>query len=354
MTSLPKRIRDRILSWYSRHGRDLPWRQTGNPYFIWVSEIMLQQTRVDTALPYYQRFVSTFPDVKALARAPLQEVLKSWENLGYYARARHLHHAAKIVAGEMGGRVPDSWEALTRLPGVGSYTAGAILSIAYGQKVPAVDANAFRVISRWFAVEGALSRKEVDRSILRLAEELMPCDQPGRFNQAVMDFGALVCLPKKPSCSLCSVRDLCQCFRLGMQDRLPARKKRDPLLHRKMTAGIIADADGRILIVRRPGKGLLGGLWKFPGGENDPPETLEESLRRGVFNELGMCIEVQEAIGSIKHAYTHFRISLNAFRCVTKNGKPKSSGCDDRQWVAFKDLMNYPLSKAERKIIELL
>jgi A/G-specific adenine glycosylase len=344
-------IADRILNWYAHHHRDLPWRHTRNPYFIWVSEIMLQQTQVNTVIPYYHRFLSHFPTVEALANASLQEVLKVWENMGYYARARHLHAAAIEIKTKMGGEIPRTWDELIRLPGIGSYTAAAIMSIAFGEKVPVVDGNVRRLFSRLFCLQEPISQSLTQRRIHELASEMIPGEDPGHFNQGIMELGATTCTPRRPSCSICPLQDFCLAFKEGLQDALPVSKKRKPLPHRHGTAAIIGDELGRLLIVQRPNHGLLGGLWKFPGGLSEPEETLEKALRRTVREDLGIGIKVQEAVTSAEHAYTHFRITLHAFRCAWQNGKLRALGCNRYRWVNPPELANFPFSKADRKII---
>ncbi len=347
-------ISDRILSWYTRHKRDLPWRKTRNPYFIWVSEVMLQQTQVDTVIPYYQRFLKQFPTIEALARASLQEVLKAWENMGYYARARHLHAAAREVANRMGGKIPKTWDELIRLPGIGTYTASAILSFAFNKRFPTVDGNARRVLSRLYAIQEPIDERRTQQKIHELATKMIPSEDPASFNHGIMELGATICKPQRPSCKTCPVQDLCLAFQKGLHETLPIMRERKPLRHKEMTAAVIRDKRGRMLIVQRPNKGLLGGLWKFPGGERAPDETLQQGLCRRVREELGIEIEVEESLTSVDHAYTHFRITLHAFRCARRNGKPRAIGCDKVQWVKLDRLDDFPFSRADRKVIEAL
>jgi len=344
-------IAERILEWFAEKRRDLPWRDTANPYFIWVSEVMLQQTQVDTVIPYYHRFLSRFPTVESLAEASLQEVLKAWENMGYYARARHLHAAAREIAGSMDGRVPSTYEELIGLPGIGSYTASAILSFAFGERRPAVDGNTRRVVCRLFSIQDSVDQPKTKKRILDLATDMISSVDPAGFNHAVMDLGATVCTPRNPSCPICPVQGACLAFEQGNQEALPVTRKKKPIPHKHMTAGIVTDGQGRLLIIQRPNRGLLGGLWKFPGGFKGSEETLEQSLKRRAREELGIRIEVQEALASIEHAFTHFRITLHAFRCQWRTGNPKVLDCQDYQWSIPKHFSYFPFSKADRKII---
>jgi A/G-specific adenine glycosylase len=344
----------RILKWYKRNSRHLPWRTTRNPYHIWISEVMLQQTQVETVIPYYHRFLTRFPTVETLAAASLQDVLKTWENLGYYARARHLHSAAREIMARTSGTIPDNEKELLRLPGIGTYTAAAILSIAFGQRVPAVDGNVRRVLCRLFAIRDPLEESKTLRHIHELASDLVPPKTSSRFNQGIMDLGATICTPRNPSCALCPVQESCLALDLGLQDALPVTRKRGPLPYRQMTAGVLCDDLGRLLIVRRPFRGLLGGLWKLPGGEKGTGKGLKNSLILEIHKELGIGVRVGEKITAVKHAYTHFRITLHAFRCSLKKGEPSAIKCESWQWIDPKNLADVPFSNVDRKIMAFL
>lgn len=346
------RIPERILSWYDLHQRDLPWRHTRDPYFIWVAEVMLQQTQVETVIPYYRRFLSRFPTIQSLAKATLQEVLKTWENMGYYARARHLHRASREIMKEMRGEIPRSWDELIRLPGVGSYTASAILSFAFGERVPTVDSNVKRVIARLFCVQDPINKSRAKERINRLAAQLIPKENPDRFNQGIMELGAILCIPRTPSCPTCPVQGECSALERELQTKLPVTGKRKTVPHKTGTAALIRGDQGRLLIVQRPINGLLGGLWKFPGGFTGPGEGMEEGLRRSVREELGVEIGLLGPFTSVKHAYTHFRMTLQVFLCVLRSGKPKALGCSRWQWVEPQKLAPFPFSRADQKIME--
>jgi A/G-specific adenine glycosylase len=314
---------------------------------------MLQQTQVETVIPYFERFLSRFPSVEMLAAASQDDVLKTWENMGYYARARNLHQAAGEIVKRFNGRLPDTWDELTGLPGIGTYTAGAILSIAFGQAVPAVDGNVKRLMSRLFAIKEPLENGATQGIVRALAEELVPSKDPGGFNQALMDMGANVCTPRQPRCSRCPVSTDCEAHRDGLQDLLPLVKKRGPLPHAHVTAAVIWDESRRLLITQRPDRGLLGGLWKLPGGpQRADEEPLKQSLRTQVLEELGVRIQVGKPITSVKHAYTHFRITLHAFDCTHRAGKPKALGCPDWRWAKPGQLNTFAFSKADREIIK--
>jgi A/G-specific adenine glycosylase len=309
---------------------------------------------VDTVIPYYHLFLNRFPTLESLAGAPFDRVLKTWENMGYYARARNLHRAAGIVMEEMGGEIPQSYDALLKLPGVGDYTASAILSIAFGQCFPTVDGNVKRVICRLFSIRDPLNLGATMRCIRKLASDLVPKKRPGLYNQGIMELGAVLCTPRKPSCRACPVSDLCSAHKEGFEERLPVTVKRPPLPHRQMTAAVISDKKGRLLMVRREAEGLLGGLWKFPGGEAVAGEDLKHALKRTVQEELGVEIRVTESLCSVRHAYTHFRITLHAFRCLLMSDRPKVESSKPWRWIAPGDLTLVPFSRADRKIIEAI
>lgn len=343
-------MRRRLCAWYARHARDLPWRRTKNPYAIWVSEVMLQQTRVATAVPYFKRFLRRFPDVRALARAPLDAVLKTWEGLGYYGRARNLHCAARTVVSDWGGELPRASQDLLRLPGIGRYTAGAIASIAFGLDEPVLDGNVTRVLCRVFRVDKAPASAKTQRRLWTLARRLIPAGRAGLLNQSLMDLGATVCTPRHSACPRCPLEDLCLAHARGEGEKLPVKVRRKPIPHYEVSAGVVWKR-GRILIDRRPSEGLLGGLWEFPGGRCLAGETLEECVVREIREELGIRVRVRRPLVTVKHAYSHFRITLHVFECDHSSGRPKAIACAAWKWVRPKDLDRFAFPQANRKVI---
>ncbi len=350
---LSRKIANQVIEWYLEQQRDLPWRRTQDPYAIWISEVMLQQTQVETVIPYYRRFLSRFPKVGVLAEARLQEVLKVWENLGYYSRARNMHEAAGEIVRRYNGRIPDSMEGLRKLPGIGPYIAAAILCFAFGGQVPTVEANVNRVLCRLYGIRTPLEQARTRKMIYGLAAGLVPRKDPSSFNQGLMDLGATVCTPRKPACSQCPLAGHCESRKLGVQEALPLKGKKGPLPHKRMTAAIIMDRKRRFLIVQRPPRGLLGGLWKFPGGECRAGETLDGALKRTVKEELGIRAYVKRPLASVNHTYTHFHTTLHGFHC-RRVGEPESPGCYRWEWAAMPDLGGLPFSKVDRKIMEAM
>ncbi len=344
----------RLLRWFAAEARDLPWRHDHSPYRVWLAEVMLQQTQVDTVVPYYERFLARFPTVEALAAAPLEEVLKLWEGLGYYARARNLHAAARQIAAQHGGQIPDTFEALLTLPGVGRYTAGAVASIAFGQDTPAVDGNVRRVLARAFAVREDVSRSSTQRELEALAQSLLPLGKAGAFNEALIELGATVCTPRAPHCDRCPLRALCQAYATGEQEELPVRRPRKRTPHYDVAAAVTIDTDGRVLVAQRNADDMLGGLWEFPGGKREDGETLPECLVREMREELDVEVEVGELLTVVKHAYTHFRITLHAFHCRVASGAPRCLDCAAFRWVPPAELDALPMSVADRKIAQVV
>ncbi len=347
-------LQDALIRWFEAHRIPHPWRQTGDPYAIWVSEIMLQQTQVATVIPYYERFLARFPTVETLAAAPLDDVLKLWEGLGYYSRARNLHRAAQKVVENFGGQFPQTMEGLLSLPGIGPYTAGAVGSIAFGLDVPVLDGNVIRVLARLFNVEDDVTEGATRRELWALAERLVPPGRAAAWNEGLMELGQAICTPRSPVCDACPVAVFCEARALGVQEARPVRKPRKRTPHHDVTAGVIYGADGRILITQRLPDKMLGGMWEFPGGKRDPGEMLAACLRREIREELGIEIEVGPQLTVIKHGYTHFRITLYVFECQHTDGQPQVLEVADWAWVTLDEMDAYAFSVTDQKIIAAL
>ncbi len=315
---------------------------------------MLQQTQIATVIPYYRQWMARLPTVRDLAAADLDEVLKLWEGLGYYSRARNLHAAAHTVVERFGGELPGTVAELRTLKGIGPYTAGAIASIAFGQRAPLLDGNVIRVFSRLLDLEKDVTATATRKELWQLAAQMVPQERPGAYNQALMELGQRICTPAAPDCHRCPVAAHCLSKQRGTQLERPMRPPRKNIPHYHVAAAVIWRDDGRFLIARRPLDGLLGGLWEFPGGKQDPGESLPDTLRREIREELALEIAVGAPLVSVKHAYTHFRITLHAFHARHVGGAPQHLGVADHAWVTLGDLDKYAFARTDRKIIASL
>jgi A/G-specific adenine glycosylase len=346
-------ISKKLLVWYGTNKRDLPWRGHPDPYHVWVSEIMAQQTRLETVIPFYRRWIERFPDIQSLARAELGEALVLWEGLGYYSRARNLHRAAQEVVDRYGGELPQDIKILRKLPGIGRYTAGAIASLAFGQDEPLVDGNVKRVLARLYNLQEAVDSTAGEKRIWTLAGDLLPSGKAADFNQALMDLGALVCMPRSPDCTTCPLASDCQANRLGLQEKLPHRKPNAAVPHHIVTGAVIRKGD-KVLLARRPPGGLLGGMWEFPGGKQEEGEDLPACLQREIHEELGVKITIGKELGVFRHAYTHFKVTLHAFECHLNGSQPTPREGQEIRWARLSELADFPMGKIDRQISNTL
>jgi A/G-specific adenine glycosylase len=311
---------------------------------------MLQQTRVEAVVPYYERWIARFPTLESLTVASQEEVLYIWEGLGYYSRARNIHAAARIVLNEYNGEIPHDVKTLRQLPGIGAYTAAAISSIAFGQDEAALDGNVRRVLARAFDIEAPLGSKDAESRFRNLLSDGLPYGRASDYNQALMDLGATICLPRAPSCSLCPLNDICRAYALGIQKERPVRRAKLQIPHYIVTAAVIRQGK-EVLIARRPEEGLLGGLWEFPGGKLLNGEDLTAGLKREITEELAITVNVNKPLGVYHHAYTHYRITLHAFECFLANGdEPTLREHSALAWVFPNQLDKYPMGKVDRQI----
>lgn len=335
----------RLLNWYSQHGRTLPWRRHTDPYAVWVSEIMLQQTRVETVIPYFERWMKTFPTIEKLAKASEQDVLNAWEGLGYYGRARNLYKAAKIVLEEHNGKLSRNLDELRALPGIGRYTAGAIASMAFGMDEPTLDGNLRRVFTRVFDISEPADSSAGEKKLWGLTAKYLPKGQAGEYNQALMDLGATICIPKNPHCMICPLMRLCKARQAGTQEKRPVLKPKKQTPHYVSAAGVIVRR-GRVLMAQRPSKGLLGGMWEFPNGwvDGDPGEGLVNALKA----EYGLKVQKKEILETIKHAYSHFGVTVHPFICELI----KKSENQDLRWIKVSELEGYPMGRIDRQIAQ--
>lgn len=350
---LRRRLRRRLLGWFRRHGRDLPWRRSRDPYRIWVSEVMLQQTQVAKVIPYFERFLRAFPTLADLAAAPEQDVLRLWEGLGYYRRARDMRRAAGWLASECDGRIPDDPDLFRTLPGTGRYTVGAVLSQAYDRRLPILEANSQRVLCRLFGIAEDPTQGPTRRRLWELAEALLPARQVGDFNQALMELGALVCTPKKPRCGECPVRTCCEASRLGLQDGIPARPAQPRPVEVREAAAVVRRGR-RLLLLRRPPAGRWAGLWEFPHGELVAGEDHAAAAARVVRERTGLTCRVGAELLTVRHGVTHHRITMVCFEAVYHSGTFRPGSYVQARWVAPAELESYPVSVPQRRLIRHL
>jgi A/G-specific adenine glycosylase len=343
-------LRRKLLAWYRVHRRDLPWRRTRDPYAIWISEAMLQQTRVETVIPYWHRFLARFPDVEALATADADDVISHWAGLGYYSRARNLHRAARVVMERHAGAIPDDVDALRELPGVGRYTAGALASIAFDKPAPIVDGNVARVLARLLALDGDVRSRAVQDRLWSEAELLVRGADPGDANQALMELGATVCTPRAPDCGRCPWSAHCAARAQGRSEALPVRSRTAPVRRVEAVAVLLARHD-RVLAVQRPHRGLLGGLWELPGGEVAGGEPPARALARAVRDGLGIGVTAPEPLGAIEHAFTHRLLHVHVYRARAGAGRVRRVGWEAHRWVSQKALAALPLGGPTRKAL---
>lgn len=344
-------LQEHLLAWFAANARDLPWRRRRTPYRVWLSEIMLQQTRVDQVIGYYQRFLRRFPSIRALAAAKPDDVLKAWEGLGYYTRARQLQAAAKKIVADHGGRFPRDMEAIRALPGVGPYTAAAIGSLAFGHDAAVVDGNVIRVLTRLFAIAEDTGKPAARRALQALADDLLPRGRAGAFNEALMELGATVCTPRAPRCDACPERAHCDAFAAGTPTAYPRKARKSPVPHKHVGAGVVIDARGRFLIAQRKETSMLGGMWEFPGGTREPGETNEQCIARELKEELGVDVEVGPHLITVPHAFSHFTMDLHAHRCRLRAGRPRAIHCAAWRWVTLDQFDQFPFGRADQHII---
>lgn len=347
-------LQNKLLQWYHAAHRVLPWRKQRGAYAIWVSEVMLQQTQTAKVLEYYAPFLRRFPRVETLAAAPLDDVLKAWEGMGYYARARNLHRAAKYVHENLRGRLPRDYEALLQIPGIGPYTAAAVASIAFNRDHAVVDGNVERVLSRLFRIALPPKDHRAKQLFRELAQAFL---YPGRacvWNQALMELGALICTPKRPKCSECPAKKYCCAYnQLRDPAQLPARRRKPVLPHYDIVVGLVRK-NNLLLIDQRKPEGLLGGLWEFPGGGVNPGETHAQALPLRLREGLAIETVMGKNFLQVKHGYSHFRVTLHVYHCDYISGEPQALTCQQWKWVHPKDLKNYAFSTANRRIIAAL
>lgn len=337
-----------LIQWFNSHKRDLPWRRTTNPYYIWVSEIMLQQTKVDTVIPFYNNFIKEFPSMEELANADEQKVLKAWEGLGYYSRVRNLQTAVREVMEQYGGKVPDTYEEISELKGVGPYTAGAVLSIAYQKPYPAVDGNVMRVIARVLRIEEDISKAKTRNIFEKVLKELISKNYPSEFNQGLMELGALVCTPRSPGCLLCPVRTHCRAYHAGKEKELPIKTGKVKQKKKEIVAAVIRNDKDQILIRERGESGLLAKLWEFPSVELPDDYTVSD-IEENYQNQYGITLSIQKKVQALDHVFSHLIWNISVYQAVLHDGIVDED--KQFQWVDEKSIEAYPFPVSHQKII---
>jgi A/G-specific adenine glycosylase len=341
-----------LLQWFHAHKREMPWRSRRTPYRVWVSEIMLQQTQVTTVTPYFTRFLKAFPTVKSLAAADQQAVLKAWEGLGYYSRARNLHAGAQKVVTQRGGKFPPDATTWRTIPGVGPYTAAAISSICYGEAVPVVDGNVMRVVARFRGLTDDIMKTPTRNAMAAWLQPHIERVNPSDFNEAMMELGALVCTPRSPNCETCPLRTECVARCENLVTVLPVKGAKAKVPHIDVAVAVVRDSRGRILLRCRPDGGMLAGMWELPGGKRQGREPLPEALITAAQQHTGITLEVGERCGTVDHAFSHFRLTLHVFTAKRTSGRV-GAGAAGARWITQTELATLPLPTANRKALTL-
>lgn len=341
-------VASRLLPWYADNARSLPWRETRDPYHIWISEIMLQQTQVATVIPYYHRFLERFPDLRALGTADVHDVLRLWEGLGYYRRARQLHAAALKMVTEHDGMFPTTFADVIRLPGIGRYTAGAILCFAFGQRHPILEANTLRLYSRLIALREVPQTSQGQKVLWRFAEEILPHSNVAEMNQGLMELGSRVCTPREPACLLCPLKDLCRARKAGLQDEIPGRVKKVQYESVTEYALAVRDRRGRVWLRQRSAEERWAGLWDFPRYE--PHEAVEPHLVAG--QALGFPVTLGNRLHTLQHGVTRFRITLHLDQATIAGRAPRSKS--NAAWHTPESLREIALTTPARRLIKAI
>lgn len=347
-------FQETLTAWFAQHRRDLPWRRDRSPYRVWVSELMLQQTRVEQVIPYYHRFLRRFPSLRALAEAPRADVLKVWEGLGYYSRAVRAQETARHLIKNHRGRFPRTVQELRALPGIGPYTAAAVGSLAMGLDAAVVDGNVIRVLARVFACAEDAQRPAGRALFQGWADALLPAGRAGIFNEAMMELGATVCTPRQPACAVCPLGEACRARVEGTMENFPVRAKKAVVPHKLVGAGLVVNERGQLLIAQRHEDSMLGGLWEFPGGKQEPGESMADCIARELREELAITVKVGAHFVTVSHAFSHFTMDLHVHWCRVLKGLPRAVDCADCRWVSPGELVNFAFGRADQKVMEAL
>lgn len=352
MVNIPlAHFRADLLNWFNATKRDLPWRKNRSAWFTLLSEVMLQQTRVDQVLPYFDVFTKRFPTLLDFAKANQDEILLLWEGLGYYSRARNLHKTTQLIVEQFGGEIPETYDELITIKGIGPYTAAAVSSQVFNKPHAVVDGNVIRVISRLFGIQDDVTKAKTKQQIQEFAQILLDESQPGFFNEALMELGATVCTPKKPKCLECPLLSYCIAAQTLQSDTIPYKPAKKKVPHYHIGVGVVFNQFDEVLIAKRPAEAMLGGLWEFPGGKQESGETIEDTIHREFEEEIGITIRLEKEYPPIKHAYSHFKITLHAFKALYIKGEVKAKASSETKWISVRDLDKYAFPKANRNLI---
>jgi len=349
-------LRERLLCWFAEARRPLPWRRAYDPYHVYIAEIMLQQTRMERGVRYFERWLARFPSLAHVAAAGEEEILSLWEGLGYYARAGNLHRAARVVVERYGGRLPDDYDALLGLPGIGRYTAAAVMSIGFGRDFPVVDGNVERVFARLFCIDRPVKSREAQQEIHRLAARLLPPGRAREWNQALMELGALVCRRASPLCDKCPLAVFCRARKEGVAALYPQPGKRAAIERIDFVAAVIENGAGEIYVQKRLPSGLWANMWEFPGGHLEPGETPAQGAAREVREETEMTVAITSALPQVTHSFTRYRATVHAFRCALTPDSPPPvlHAAQECRWLPLDQLDTLAFSAGHRKVIEFL
>ncbi len=343
----------KLIHWFLAHKRDLPWRsQPRDAWFTLLSEVMLQQTRVDQALPYFEKFVKRFPTIQDFAQAERDDILLMWEGLGYYSRARNLHETAKSIVSTFKGVIPSDYQTLLSIKGIGPYTAAAIASQVFQKPHAVVDGNVIRVLARYAGIQADVSSSKTKKIIQEIADSLIDHSQAGTFNEAIMELGATVCKPKHPLCEICPISQGCVALHSVQTETIPYKAPKKKVPHHHIGIGVIFNHEGKLLIAKRPDDKMLGGLWEFPGGKQEKGGTIEETIIREFDEEVGIQIQLEKPYPPIKHAYSHFKITLHAWRGRLISGEAQPKESSEIRWIEPDELTKYAFPKANRKLVD--
>ncbi len=341
-----------LIEWYTNNKRDLPWRSSRNPYHIMVCEFMAQQTQIATLIPYYSRWLDTFPMLEDVANADEDRILKCWEGLGYYSRARNLQKACQVIVNQHKGNLPENPDELMALPGIGPYIAAAIASIAFNVPIAVVDGNVLRVMARFYGLRDDIGKEKTKQALQRRLNQDIKQYPPSDFNQGLMELGATVCTPKAPNCGECPLAVTCYAKNMNETETLPIKSKKKPIPHHTIVVGIIKNNHGKVLITKRKKNQLLGGLWEFPGGKVEENETIEDALTREIKEEVALDIAIESFACKVNHAYSHFKITMHAYICIATDTNPlHCTSADAHEWVTLSELNRFAFPKANNKII---